>query len=139
VRVTRPGGRLHLLAEDYGMIHFPPRRLSADAFWRAAPAAFGESTGTDLFVGRRAYSLLRRLGLRDVTVDYVIVDTARVPRETFAAIFAAWRDGYAGAIAEHTPTTRDETVAHFDDMIATIRDEEGYGVWLVPVIAGIVG
>ncbi len=29
-------------------------------------------------------------------------------------------------------------LAHFEDMIATIDDPEGYGVWHVPVIAAQV-
>ena len=95
--------------------------------------------GTDLHVGRRTYRLLRQLGLCNVTVDYLVVDTLRVPRATFAAIWEAWRDGYADAIAEHTPMTRERFLAHFDDMLATIRDPEGYGVWFVPIIAGQVG
>ena len=37
--------------------------------------------------------------LDDITVDYIIVDTLRVPRETFAAILEAWRDGYAESLA----------------------------------------
>ncbi len=137
-RVTRHGGRLHLLAEDYGMIHFERRRLDPDAFWRDAPRMFGAATGTDLHVGRQAYSLLRRAGLTDVTVDYVVVDTTRVPRETFAAIWEAWRDGYADAVAEHTRFTRDEVVDHFDDMLETLRDPDGYGVWFVPVLSAMV-
>jgi len=139
VRVVRPGGWLHQLAEDYGMMHFEPRTLDADDFWSICPKRFGEAMGTDLHVGRRTYRLLRQLGLRNVTVDYLVVDTLRVPRATFAAIWEAWRDGYAEAIAEHTPMTREQFLAHFDDMLATIRDPEGYGVWFVPIIAGQVG
>jgi len=138
VRVTRPGGRLHLIAEDYGMLHFPPRARDPDVFWHNVPRRFAEATGTDLHVGRNAYSLLRRLGLTDITVDYVVVDPLRAPRETFAAILTAWRDGYADAIAEHTPMSRADALAHFDDMIATVRDPDGYGLWLVPVIAAVV-
>jgi hypothetical protein len=26
--------------------------------------------------------------------------------------------------------------AHFDAMLATLRDPDGYGVWFVPVVAG---
>src|SRR5580693_3599922 len=73
-RVTRPGGWLHLLSEDYGMIHFEPRTLDADAFWDLGPKRFGEATGTDLHFGRRTFRLLRQLGLRHVTVDYLVVD-----------------------------------------------------------------
>jgi SAM-dependent methyltransferase len=137
VRVTRPGGRVHLLAEDYGMIFFQPRTLDPADFWRDGPQQVGAATGTDMQVGRKAYGLLHRLGLRDLSVDYLVVDTLRVPRETVAAIWTAWRDGYADFIAEHTRFTRPEVVAHFDDMLATIRDPAGYGAWLVPVVSGL--
>jgi len=137
VRVTRPGGRVHLLAEDYGMIFFQPRLLDPEPFWHDGPQQVGAATGTDMQVGRKAYALLHRLGLRELTVDYLVIDTLRVPRETMAAIWIAWRDGYADFIAEHTRFTRGEVLAHFDDMIATLRDPAGYGAWLVPVVSGV--
>jgi SAM-dependent methyltransferase len=139
VRVTRRGGWLHLVAEDYLMIHFEPRHLDPDDFWSSGPRRFGEATGTDLRIGRRMYRLLRQLGLTDITIEYVVVDPLRVPRETFAAIWQAWRDGYADAISAHTAIPRERVVAHFEDMTATIRDPEGYAVWHVPVVAGRVG
>jgi SAM-dependent methyltransferase len=138
VRVTRSGGWIHLIAEDYLMIQFEPRRLDPDDFWSKAPRQFGDATGTDLRVGRRAYGMLRRLGLSDLTVDYVVVDPLRVPRATFAAIWGAWRDGYADAISANTSISRDVFQAQFQDMIATIHDPFGYGVWHVPVVAARV-
>ncbi len=45
------------------------------------------------------------LGLRELHVDYVVVDTLRVPRATFATIIQAWRDGYTEALAEHSKLT----------------------------------
>jgi len=137
-RVTSTGGRVHVIAEDYGMIHFEPRGLDPDVFWREGPGAFGAATGTDLYVGRKTYGLFRRLGLLDVTVDYVVVDPVRVPRETFVAIWKAWRDGYARAVSEHTRFSQEEFINHFDDMVATLRDPDGYGVWLVPIVSGRV-
>jgi ubiquinone/menaquinone biosynthesis C-methylase UbiE len=138
VRVARPGGWLHLIAEDYGMIHFPPRRLDAAQFWFEAPRQFAAATGTDLHVGRRAYGLLRRLGLEALAVDYAVVDTLRVPRETFAAIWTAWRDGYAAAIGEQTRITREEAAAYFDDQLAALRDPDAYAAWMVPIVSGRV-
>jgi len=135
IRVARPGGRLHLLVEDYGMIHMHPTRLDAARFWLEGPRRFGLATGTDLHVGRGAFTLLRRLGLEEIAVDYVAVDTTRVARETFAAIWVAWRDGYAASVAEHTDYTEEEVVAIFDDMIATIRDPDGFALWLVPIVS----
>ncbi len=137
-RVTRPGGWIHLIPEDYLMIHFERRRLDPDDFWSEGPRRFGTATGTDMRIGRHTYGVLRRLGLSDIAVDYVVVDPLRVPRETFAAIWRAWRDGYADAVSTHTSITRDRFLAHFDDMIATLEDPDGYGVWHVPVVSARV-
>lgn len=137
-RVTRAGGRLHLIAEDYGMIHLPRRTLDPADFWPAAPREFGARTGTDMLFGRHAHGILRALGLAEITVDYVVVDTLRVPREVFAAIWEAWRDGYVTPIAEHTHFTAEEVRAHFDDQIATLRDPDSYAVWMVPVVSARV-
>ena len=135
VRVLRPGGRLHVLVEDYGMIHMHPTRLDVDHFWADGPPAFGALTGTDLHIGRTAYSHLRTLPVGDIEQLYVVVDTLRVPRETFAAIWEAWRDGYADAIGENTRFTSQEAREMFDDMIACIRNADGYAVWQVPVVS----
>ena len=134
-RVTKPGGWLHLIAEDYLMINFEPRRLDPDDFWNRGPRQFGDAIGTDLRIGRKTYGILRRLGFADITIDYVIVDPLRVPRETFAAIWTAWKDGFADTVSKHSPVSREQFDAHFDDMIATIHDPAGYGVWHVPVVA----
>jgi SAM-dependent methyltransferase len=135
-RVTKRGGWLHLIAEDYLMINLERRQLDPDDFWSKAPREFGDATGPDLRIGRRAYGILRRLGLVDITVDYVIVDPLRVPRPTFAAILAAWRDGYADSISANSSFSRDSFIEHFNDMIATLEDPASYGVWHVPVVAG---
>jgi SAM-dependent methyltransferase len=137
-RVTRPGGRLHLLAEDYGMIYFHPTRLDSDAFWRNGPMKFAEETGTDLRSGRKIYSMLHALGVEELSVNYVKVDTLQVPRETFAAIWCAWRDGYAEVIAEHSEYSLAEVMDHWADMLECIRNPAGYGLWSVPVVSGLV-
>ncbi|HKQ18123.1 MAG TPA: class I SAM-dependent methyltransferase [Candidatus Eisenbacteria bacterium] len=137
-RVTRSGGRLHLIPEDYGMLHFQRGALDPRDFWHEGPARFGEATNTDLFVGRNTYSILVDLGLKDITVDYIVVDTIRVPRETFAAIIEAWRDGYVDVVAQYTRFSREEGKAYFDHMIANIRDPRGYAVWMVPVVSARV-
>ena len=138
VRVTRPGGWVHLVPEDYGMLHFQPGGLDIRAFWHETPARYAAATGTDLFVGRNAYSILVDLGLTDIRVSYVTVDTVRVERETFARIIEAWRDGYAESISELATMSRDQVTAHFDQMIADIRNPRRYAVWMVPVVAGCV-
>jgi SAM-dependent methyltransferase len=137
-RVMRPGGWLHLIAEDYLMINFEARRLDPDDFWTRGPRQSGTAIGTDLRIGRHAHGILHRLGFTDIAIDYVIVDPLRVPRETIARIWTAWRDGFADIVSTHSPVSRSEFVDYFDDMIATIRDPSGYGVWHVPVVAARV-
>ncbi len=137
-RVTRRGGRLHLIPEDYGMLHFPRTTPDPRDFWHEVPVKYGAATETDLFIGRHTPGLLRRLGLTDITVDFVLVDTLRVPRQTFAAILEAWRDGYAEVIANVSRFTREEAVAYFDRMIASVRDPDAYAVWMVPVVGARV-
>jgi SAM-dependent methyltransferase len=139
VRVTRPGGRLHLIPEDYGMLHFPVGPHDTRRFWLDGPANFGKATNTDLFIGRHVYGHLLELGLTDITIDYVVVDPLRVPRDTFARILEAWRDGYVDVIAEHTDFTPDEVRARFDQMIGDIRNPRAYAAWMVPVVSGVVG
>jgi ubiquinone/menaquinone biosynthesis C-methylase UbiE len=132
-RVTRPGGYLHLIAEDYGMLHFERGAVDPREFFHIVPGSFGTATGTNLFVGRNTYRILAALKLTEIKVDYVVVDTLRVPRETFASILEAWRDGYAESIGELTPMSRETALAHFEQMIANIRDPLGYAAWMVPV------
>jgi ubiquinone/menaquinone biosynthesis C-methylase UbiE len=137
-RVTRRGGYLHLIPEDYGMLHFQRGAPDPRDFWHTAPPHFSAGTNADLFIGRNAFSILSAMNLEEIKVDYVVVDTIRVPRETFATIIEAWRDGYADSIAELTAFTRDEAVANFNQMIANIRDPRGYAVWMVPVVSARV-
>src|SRR5579863_3248168 len=134
-RVTRRRGYLHLIPEDYDMLHFQRAAVDPRDFWHVAPASFGERTGTDLFIGRHAFAILAAMKMEEIRVDYVIVDTLRVPRETFAAILEAWRDGYSEALGELTPISRESAVAYFNQMIANVRDPREYAVWMVPVVS----
>lgn len=136
LRITRPGGVVHVVAEDYGMMHFHPTRGDTDRFWRDGPITFAERTGTDLRVGRKMPAILRKAGFRDVRVEYVVIDTTRVPRGVFADIWIAWRDGYAAAIAEGTELELPEILNAFEDMISAIRSPDGYAVWQLPIVSG---
>jgi ubiquinone/menaquinone biosynthesis C-methylase UbiE len=132
-RVLRPGGRVHLIAEDYGMLHCYPTELDADGFWQRIPQRYSAAAGCDLHVGRKTYTLLHDLGMTEIAADYVVIDTLRVPRETFARIWEAWRDGYTDTITEHSGIPREEIERRWREMIACVRDERGYALWQVPV------
>lgn len=132
-RVLRPDGWLHLLSEDYLMLHMPAGARDADRFWLEGPIPFLASIGCDGRIGRHTPALLAGRGYRELAMDYVVVDTLRVPREVFAGILTAWRDGYAAPIAEATGRDAGDVRADFDAIIAAIATPPHYAVWHVPV------
>ncbi len=68
------------------------------------------------------------LKMRDIRADYIVLDTLRVPREVFARIWEAWRDGYTDGIVEHSGVPRPEVEQRWREMIACARDPKGYAV-----------
>jgi ubiquinone/menaquinone biosynthesis C-methylase UbiE len=135
-RICTPGGWVHVLSEDYGMLHFPFGVLDLDRLWQDGVVPYARASGTDARVGRHTWPMLQQLGLQELRVDYVVVDTLRVPRATFAQIFEAWRDGYASVLGEKSKLTPREALALFNQVVASIRDEGSYAVWHVPVLSG---
>lgn len=135
-RICRPGGWVHVLSEDYGMIHSAAGKLDADRLWHEGVVPFTHATGTDAEVGRRTWALMKHAGFGDLHVDYIVVDTIRVARETFAAIIAAWRDGYTEALARSTKLGVDEVRALFDQVVESIMDPDQYVVWHIPIVSG---
>jgi SAM-dependent methyltransferase len=133
VRVLKPGGRLHVIAEDYGMLWCHPTASDSDGFWQRIPNLYGPALGTDLHVGRKMVALLSDLPVSGVAVDYAVVDTLRAPRDVFARIWEAWRDGYTDSIVEKTGTPREEVERRWSEMIACTRDPKGYALWQVPI------
>jgi SAM-dependent methyltransferase len=132
-RVLRAGGRAHLIAEDYGMLLCHPTELDSDGFWQVIPPRYAAAVGCDLHVGRKMFTMLHDLRMSDIAVDYIVVDTLRVARDTFARIWEAWRDGYTESIVQHAGVSRDEVERRWREMIACARDPRGYALWQVPL------
>ena len=137
-RVTRSGGYLHLLAEDYAMIHFEQNAAELDGFWQAVTNKFTAQSGIDMRSGRNVFGMLATAGLENIAVNYVIVDTVRVPRSVFREMLEAWRDGFAEPCAEVTGIPFGTVVGYFDNMIEQVRDPRRYAVWMVPIVSGRV-
>lgn len=135
-RVLKPRGWLHLLSEDYAMLRMPRGTRDPDRFWVENALHYLESIGCDGRIGRHSPPLLEQRGYTAIAVDYIIVDTLRVPRATFAGILHAWRDGYAEPLAQATGRDRADVRADFDAMISAIETPPHYAVWHVPVISG---
>jgi ubiquinone/menaquinone biosynthesis C-methylase UbiE len=134
-RVLRPGGWVHLLSEDYAMLQLPHAAGAPDDFWQRTVLAYLESIGCDGRIGRHTPPLVRALGYTDLRMDYVVVDTERVPRGTFAGILRAWGDGFAGVLAEASGQDPAAVRGRFETMARAVEDPASYAVWQVPVIS----
>lgn len=140
-RVLKPGGWLHLLSEDYGMLHMPVierdgEQFDPDRFWNANAIAYLHGIGCDGRIGRHSPALLARAGYERIAMDFLTVDTLRVKRDTFVGILRAWRDGYSQVLAEASGRTKAEVEADFDTIIGSIETPPYYAVWHVPVVSG---
>jgi hypothetical protein len=140
-RVLKPGGWLHLLSEDYGMLHFPVPSgtggdLDPDDLWHDFVFPFFRATRCDGRVGRHSFGLLKKAGYEAISVDYVTVDTQRVPRETFAGVLRAWGEGYSDVLAQASGGSSRDVARRFETIVAAILDPDQYAVWQVPVISG---
>lgn len=138
VRVTRPGGIIHLIPEDYGMIHCSSPMTEVENLFNLGAMGFGDYVKTDLRIGRRAFRLLKSLGVKDIKVNYITVDTSKVDRSVFADIMIAWRDGFASAMHEAGSLNHGTAMSYFNEFIRCIQDENEYAVWQVPVLSAIV-
>jgi SAM-dependent methyltransferase len=140
-RVLKPGGWLHLLSEDYGMLHMPVIErdgvsFDPDRFWNENAVAYLHGIGCDGRVGRHSPALLAQAGYQRIAVDFITVDTLRVERGTFAGIMRAWRDGYSQVLAEASGRSAAEVAADFDTIIMAVETPPYYAVWHVPVVSG---
>jgi SAM-dependent methyltransferase len=134
-RVTKPGGYLHFIAEDYGMIHFERSDRDLQALWHKVCDCFATASNLDLCVGRHIYRMLTEEHLDRVTINYIAVDPLRVPRDLIAGIFEGWRDGFAGVTAQYIGMPLADVLDHFNAMVAQARDPTCYVVWMVPVVS----
>lgn len=135
-RICKPGGWIHVLSEDYGMLHMPAGAVDPDRLWHEGVIEYTRHTHTDARIGRRTWTIMNDLGIQDLRVDYVVVDSLRVSRRTFGTIIQAWRDGYSEVIAGHSNLSEEEVRALFDQSVAAILDPRQYAVWHIPVISG---
>ena len=129
-RVIRPGGRIHVLAEDY-MGHFFDVDDPAVENHFAEVQPWFLSRGTDLYQGRRAVRHLRAAGFDDIGVDPLFVDNRTSDREAFARIFRYWGAGYSATLAELTGREESEMRRRFEAMEKNALDPDRYCAWLL--------
>ncbi len=135
-RCAKFGSRVRFELGDALAIPFPDAQFDLVVcrhLLQAIPPRYSAAIGTDLHVGRKMFTMLHDLKMSEIAVDYIVVDTLRVPRETFARIWEAWRDGFIDPIVQHAGVSREEAERRFREMIDCARDPRGYALWQVPL------
>jgi SAM-dependent methyltransferase len=139
VRLLRPGGRLHLLAEDFGLLSFFPRTPEVTRLWlKWAEAA--QAAGMPLQMGRELAPFLQGLpSLDEVKCRYVTVDTS-VPAARLALrqmFHTGWRHVGLELIPAHTNLTETQVADAFDAIDGCLASPAGYACWMVPILSAV--
>jgi ubiquinone/menaquinone biosynthesis C-methylase UbiE len=141
LKIVKPGGFIHMLNEDYGMMFYSGVKNAAkvDSLWRDGTCQYFISTGTNPHMGRDSFPIVKRIEaewnpqqnkkIDDIRIDYLFADTIRVDRNILATIFETWRDGYTEEVVKHTKMTKDDVTEAFSDLIQCTRSESGYVCW----------
>jgi ubiquinone/menaquinone biosynthesis C-methylase UbiE len=131
IRITKPGGRIYVLCEDYDLIvGHPEDELIAHTYERAA--IYGDAMGMDLRSGKKLYRMLSEARLEEIRTDHIMVDTSNSDREAMAQVIESWRTFSVDTIGDRLALNEDEKTslrAGYDAQLRSIRSPYGYSTW----------
>lgn len=131
IRITRPGGRIYTLCEDYDLIvGHPEDELILDTYRRAA--IYGDQMGMDLRSGKKLYRMLTEARLEEIRTDHITVDTSNSDRDALAQVIESWRAFSVETIGNSLSLSlADKTslLAGYDAQLRSIRSPYGYATW----------
>ncbi len=138
-RITKPGGTIYIIGEDYDLIVGYPNEDSIRRVYDKA-GIYGKQMGMDLYNGKKLYSILVQLKLRDIKIDYIHVDTNNSDREDFVNMISNWRCFSADSIGKQLNISHEDyeqLLKGYDDHIETIKNPLGYTIWTVAAASGV--
>lgn len=138
IRITKPGGRIYTLCEEYDMIvGYPESEAIRETYQRAAQ--YGDDMGMDLRQGKKLYNMLADARLEEIKVDQVMVDTNNADRDSFSKVIESWRHFSVYTIGdslELNKTDQHTLKAGYDAQLRTIRSPYGYTTWGMVACSG---
>jgi ubiquinone/menaquinone biosynthesis C-methylase UbiE len=138
IRVTKPGGRVYVLCEDYDLIIGYPESATIQKTYHRA-AVYGDEMGMDLRNGKKLYTMLSEAHLNDIRVDHIMVDTSNTDREAFAAVIESWRNFSVYEIGNSlnlSPADQETLLAGYETQLQAIRSPYGYATWGLVACSG---
>ncbi len=138
IRITKPGGRVYTLCEDYDLIVGNPEGdLIHQTYNRAA--IYGDDMGMDLRSGKKLYSMLAEAHMEDIRTHHIIVDTSNTDREAFAQVIESWRKFSVytiGANLNLSAADQQSLLAGYNAQLRTIQSLYGYTNWTMIASSG---
>ncbi len=138
IRITKPGGRVYTLCEDYDLIVGHPESLAIRETYQRT-ADYGAELGVDLRSGKKLYSMLSQFRLEDIQTDHITVDSCSTNREAFSKVIQSWRQFAVYTVGDSLKLDRqdqDSLAAGYDAHLRILNDPAGYTTWAMVACSG---
>ena len=138
IRITKPGGRVYTLCEDYDlMMGYPESELIRKTYELSAD--YGDQMGMDIRSGKKLYGMLSEARLEDVQTDYIMVDTNNTDREAFARVVGSWQKFVVSTLGDALSlgeASQAELSAGYEAQLRAIHSPYGYTNWGMVACSG---
>ncbi len=138
IRITKPGGRVYVMCEDYDLIvGHPESNIIHNTYERAAD--YGDQMGMDLRSGKKLFGMLNQAHLGDIRTDHMIVDTSKTNRAAFAKVIESWKKFSVHTIGNDlglSQEDQDSLMAGYEAQLRTIRSTNGFTTWGLVACSG---
>lgn len=138
IRITKPGGRIYTLCEDYDLIvGYPEAEVIEQTYRRAA--LYGDEMGMDLRSGKKLHTLLASAHLEDLHTSHTVVDTNNTEREAFARVIESWRHFSVftiGQVLQLSAEDQASLLAGYNAQLRSIQNPYGYSAWGLVACSG---
>lgn len=138
IRITKPGGRIYAICEDYDLIvGYPESNLIHDTYKRSAD--YGSQLGMDVRSGKKLFSMLNQAHLEDIRTDYIMVDTNNTNRDAFANVIERWKHFCIEALGNSlnlSQADQDSLSSGYEAQLRTVRNTNGFTNWGIVACSG---
>ncbi len=138
IRITKPGGRIYALCEDYDLnIGYPESEDIRETYTLAAD--YGDQMGMDLRSGKKLHHFFTRSGLENIQTDHIFVDTNNSDRDAFANVIQSWQKFSVDAIGNQLNITTEQQATlnrGYDAQKRTIANTAGFTTWGLVACSG---
>lgn len=138
-RIVKPGGRIYVTGEDYDLIiGYPNYKIIREVYDKSGH--YGSELGIDMYNGKKLYSQLRHLKLKDLLLDQIVVDTANSDRVAFTQMVKSWKFFCSESLGTKLNLDDEDCkklLDGYDKHIKTINHPYGYSTWGIVAASGV--